>query len=79
MATERSLGWELTPASMAAQCVRSELYLFTTVVDVLPGARPDSVVIVHSGPARPEASRAELREATPRATTSCAARSVAAA
>lgn len=62
-ATELSLGWDLTPPSMAAQCVRSELYLFTGVVDVLPGSRPDSVVVVHSGPARPEAWRSELREA----------------
>lgn len=62
-ATELSLGWEVTPRSMAAALVRSELALFTSVVDVLPASRSDAVVVVHTGPARPDAWRAELCEA----------------
>lgn len=61
-ATELSLGWEIKPGSMAAALVRSELALFTAVVDVLPGSTPDRVVVVHAGPARPDAWRAELCE-----------------
>lgn len=52
-ATQLSLGTELTPRSMAAALVRSELYLFPEVVDVLPTDRADAVVVVHDGPARP--------------------------
>ncbi|MDO8187238.1 hypothetical protein Q5424_09245 [Conexibacter sp. JD483] len=62
-ATQLSLGTDLTPRSMAAALVRSELYLFPEVVDVLPTDRADAVVIVHDGPARPAAWRAELEEA----------------
>lgn len=61
--TQLSLGYELTPAHMAAQLVRSELSLFTDIVDVLPASRADTVVVVHAGPARPAAWRAELEEA----------------
>jgi hypothetical protein len=62
-ATPLSLGCELTPPSMAAQLVRTELELFPAVVDVLPAGRPDTVIVVHEGPARPAAWRAELEEA----------------
>ncbi|MDO8209305.1 hypothetical protein [Conexibacter sp. CPCC 206217] len=62
-ATQLSLGSDLTPPAMAAQLVRSELYLFTEIVDVLPASRADTVVVVHEGPARPGAWRAELEEA----------------
>jgi len=48
---------------MAAQLVRTELELFPSVVDVLPSTTPDTVIIVHEGPARPAAWRAELEEA----------------
>ncbi|HST41596.1 MAG TPA: hypothetical protein VLK58_18910 [Conexibacter sp.] len=62
-ATQLSLGCELTPRAMGAQLVRSELSLFTEIVDVLPASRADTVVVVHAGPARPAAWRAELEEA----------------
>ncbi|MBB4662590.1 hypothetical protein [Conexibacter arvalis] len=62
-ATPLSLGYELTPATMAAQLVRTELELFPAVVDVLPSTTPGTVIVVHEGPARPAAWLAELREA----------------
>lgn len=62
-ATQLSLGRDLTPPSMAAQLVRSELSLFTDIFDVLPASRADEVIVVHAGPARPAAWRAELEEA----------------
>lgn len=62
-ATPLPLGCELKPASMAAALVRTELELFPNVVDVLPASTPDTVIVVHEGPARPAAWRAELEEA----------------
>lgn len=62
-ATPLPLGRELRPATMAAQLVRTELELFPSVVDVLPSTTPDTVIVVHEGPARPAAWRAELEEA----------------
>jgi len=62
-ATPLPLGCDLGPATMAAQMVRDELELFPAVVDVLPATTPDTVIVVHQGPARPAAWRAELEEA----------------
>ena len=62
-ATPLPLGSDLGPATMAAQLVRTELELFPAVVDVLPSTTPDTVIVVHEGPARPAAWLAELREA----------------
>jgi len=40
--------------------VRWELFVFRDVRDVLPGSRPDTVVVAHRGGARPAAWRTTL-------------------
>ena len=54
---------ELGDAARNPSAVRWELFLFRDVRDVLPGPRPGSVVVFHSGLARPDAWRAELQDA----------------
>lgn len=43
-----------------ASAVRWELFVFRDVRDVLRSPRPDTVVVLHHGRARPEAWRATL-------------------
>lgn len=43
--------------------VRWELFLFRDVRDVLPGTRPGTMLVIHTGPACSELWLAELREA----------------
>jgi hypothetical protein len=43
--------------------VRWELFVFSDVRDVLPTSKPDSVVVVHRGPAQPAQWLAALQEA----------------
>jgi hypothetical protein len=43
--------------------VRWELFVFSDVRDVLPTAKPDTVVVVHRGPAQPAQWLAALQEA----------------
>jgi hypothetical protein len=43
--------------------VRWELFVFSDVRDVLPTPRPDTVVVVHRGPAQPAQWLAALRDA----------------
>jgi len=58
-ATELDLG-DATPDP---RLVRWELFLFRDVRDVLPGCRPGTVLVIHTGPARCDLWLAELREA----------------
>jgi hypothetical protein len=43
--------------------VRWELFVFSDVRDVLPTPRPDTVVVVHRGPAQPAHWLAALQDA----------------
>ena len=43
--------------------VRWELFVFSDVRDVLPTSKPETVVVVHRGPAQPAQWLAALQEA----------------
>ncbi len=58
-ATELELGDHVPDVRL----VRWELFLFRDVRDVLPGSRDGTVVVIHTGAARPEAWLRELHEA----------------
>jgi len=50
-------------AAPDVRLVRWELFVFPGVRDVLAGPRPETVVVVHRGPARVDAWLAQLRGA----------------
>ena len=54
---------ELGDAALDPCAVRWGLFRCREVRDVLPGARPGTVVVIHTGAARPWAWRTELRVA----------------
>ncbi|SEH10464.1 hypothetical protein [Thermoleophilum album] len=54
---------ELGDAALDPRVVRWGLFRCREVYDVLPGARPGAVVVIHTGAARPLAWHTELRAA----------------
>lgn len=57
---------QLTHPSLAQhdpRLVRWELFVFSDVRDVLPTPRPDTIVVVHRGPAQPAQWVAALQDA----------------
>ena len=52
---------ELGDAGGDHRVVRWQLFRFLEILDVLPGSREGLVVVIHHGPARPRAWRAEIR------------------